>query len=202
MNTKLLWISVLGLIGGAASSQLPIPQAVPFYEITDLGVLPGDDASFAVDLNSIGQIICISERSILVGEDWLTKYETFLWFGGRATDIGTPPGHTDIVPVAINQRGRILVNSVDDVYSTFIWKDGSFIDLGSLPGSIASYGGGISNFDEVAGYSILSDDTAVPWIWDNGSLQQLVGGVGEAFDIDDYPTVFADGKTANGSRSI
>lgn len=70
---------------------------------TDLGVLPGDRTSLAVDVNDRGQVLGWSD-------DLRGQRRSVLWWLGGMTDLSIRGVPVDGEPIALNDRGDILVN--------------------------------------------------------------------------------------------
>ena len=83
-------------------------------EITDLGVLAGDDCSFASGINAKTQIV---GSSLSDGCTFDENSNAFLWESGVLYDLNAliPPGASLhlLLPIAINDRGEIAGNGSD-----------------------------------------------------------------------------------------
>ncbi|MEU8082197.1 hypothetical protein AB0B57_00975 [Micromonospora sp. NPDC049101] len=92
--------------------------------ITDLGVLPGDTDSEAVDVNEFGDVAITS-----FGPDYLTR--AVLWRNGHLLDLGTLGGENSVA-IGVNDRRQVLGTSepAGDMPHRFLWRDGTFTDLG------------------------------------------------------------------------
>ncbi|MCW3050912.1 MAG: extracellular repeat protein family [Chthonomonadales bacterium] len=118
-------------------------SAQTFYSILDLGVLPGDFASFANGLNDTGQVVGISQTAG-------GATHGFLYSGGSMTDIGSLGG--DTYANAINGAGNIVgsaFNPTTGAFQAFRTTPGGSLNaaalLGTFPtaGSMDSFGYGI-----------------------------------------------------------
>ncbi|CCH19197.1 HAF repeat-containing protein [Micromonospora lupini] len=92
--------------------------------LTDLGVLPGDTDSAAVDVNEFGDVAITS-----YGSDYLTR--AVLWRDGRLIDLGTLGGENSEA-IGVNDRGQVLGTSepAGEMPHRFLWRNGVFTDLG------------------------------------------------------------------------
>ncbi|HXJ90132.1 MAG TPA: hypothetical protein VMS18_25200 [Candidatus Binatia bacterium] len=171
--------------------------------VIDLGTLGGNGAS-ANAINDRGQIfggalntIPDPDSSFPFFVPGATQVHAVLWEHGKILDLGTLGG-TDSVVYQANNTGQAMGISFTDTVrhdSTglptthpFLWERGRMHDVGSLGGSL-SWGFGVNNRGEVAGFSLLDGDaTEHPILWRHGVLADLgtLGGDnGEAWWIND-----------------
>src|SRR5687768_4389733 len=100
--------------------------------LTDLGTLPGQTESFAIDINNRGDI---AGESGTFG----SPAHVVLWERGAIRDLGEFPRGSGAV-LAVNNRQQIVGYSENQVITRgFIWQDGAFTDLPSLPGDNGSF---------------------------------------------------------------
>jgi probable HAF family extracellular repeat protein len=149
--------------------------ATPVYNVTDLGVLPGDSESFAYDINNAGQV---------VGSD-------FLYSNGQLTRLSTA-----FEPFwDINDHGQYVkgdqsaINNAGQIAGEDPVTDQAYL----LTNGVRTYFGaykrplGINNSGEVVGSTMVSYVGPRPFLFSNGQMQILPGGstFGEAWAIND-----------------
>jgi uncharacterized membrane protein len=108
--------------------------------IVDLGVLPGDNDSTALAINSKGQVAGLS-HPLQNTFDPTFPYHAFFYDGGQMTAIPVP-GVVGSSAVAMNDSGEVVVSSYDATLGTagldetslrpFYYKDGQAFDLNTL----------------------------------------------------------------------
>jgi uncharacterized membrane protein len=97
---------------------------------TLLESLPGYQSSAGTDINSLGQVLGLSDcpvGSIGCGD----RIHATLWTNGLTIDIGVPMGFEMSVPIAINDSGQVLLRadtqrSNGSKFKAFLWYGGSF----------------------------------------------------------------------------
>ena len=136
--------------GRTAPAARTAPQR---YSLTDLGALPGDDFSYAADINDRGQAAGVSYSSRL-------PERAFLWETGKLTPLGTLGGAGSVAH-ALNNRGQVTgeSNPAPGIRRAFLWEAGRMTDLGTLDGR-RSRGYGINNEGEVVG---IRDQVHLLW---------------------------------------
>jgi probable HAF family extracellular repeat protein len=163
--------------------------------LTDLGALPGNNASVIFEMNASGEGAGASENGAtnpLVG---YPQIDGVVWKDGQIINLGTLGG-TDSMPFWINDQGQVVglaTNTIPDQLKlldvipslgtqthAFLWQDGHMSDLGTLggPDSGAMY---INNRSQVAGVSFtnatVNATTGIPiehpFLWQNGHMQDL-----------------------------
>lgn len=207
-NSAPVWISETGLIAGSSQNGLIDPDtAFPEFRavlwnqdrsIVDLGTL-GGNASFALAVNSRGQVVGVALNAIAEDPDLAsgiatfpaaTQARAFLWQKGLMQDLGTLGGN-DATAVAVNERGQIVGFSYtsttpnDDGGFTihpFLYENGTMRDLGSLGGTTAipgslGLGGGtrvLNESGQVIGTSSLpGTNLQHAFLWSNGKMIDL-----------------------------
>jgi uncharacterized repeat protein (TIGR01451 family) len=102
----------------------------------------------------------------------------FLWSAGQYVDLGTLPGGSESVAIAVNSYGQIAGNALTASGATHavVWRDGGIIDLGTLPGDTGSVAMNINDAGDVVGVSI-SGSTARPFRWSNGVMTEIGGSI-------------------------
>lgn len=122
------------------------------WTLQDLGVLPGDTSSLAIDINDRGEIVGVSNNPSGVGSGFLLTPATGMF---RLSSLG---GDTEAV--AINDAGDVAgfsTTSSGDVHAVR-WQSATnwtVEDLGSL-GGCCSQASGINNYGDVVGVSNVS----------------------------------------------
>ena len=157
------------------------------YRLIDLGTLPGDDQSLALDINNRGQVV---GRSGI----WDPGCETgecnaVLWEKGTVTDLGRRAGDDYSEARAINNQGEIvgLSGSSDSGNHAVLWDNGFITDLGMLPGDDSASASGINERGQIIGSGGGGSPGGVGFIaphavlWDNGTITDL-GIVATWFD--------------------
>jgi probable HAF family extracellular repeat protein len=181
----------------AVASGLVGSIAAQTYTITDLGTLTslGDTDSVANAINSSGVVVGISGKFDLSFGGFISKH-AFVWkptianaTTGSMTDIGGLPGFI------CNDRGTMVrldtsadgVNSSNEVVGTsptsansdclsgtqhaFVFGGGVFRDLGVIPSFTASFGNGINDAGQVAGF--VQDSVRIHAFFYDGSFHDL-----------------------------
>jgi probable HAF family extracellular repeat protein len=171
--------------------------------LTDLGVLPGGDASDAK---------WISDTELIAGEarngvldplvPGLLEVRAALWKDGEAIDLGTLGGNESSAS-SVNNGGEVVglaTNTIPDPFSflitqirAFLWHDGAMKDLGTLggPEAVAYF---VNERGQVAGDSFTNSTvnpstgfpTQDPFLWEQGTMLDLgtLGGTyGSSFGL-------------------
>jgi len=87
--------------------------------ITDLGTLPGREASEANDINDRGQVVGFSRTASY------SDHHAFLWENGEMTDLGALPGTDRSEASDINNRGQVVgygITASGDFHAV-LWTD-------------------------------------------------------------------------------
>jgi probable HAF family extracellular repeat protein len=149
-------------------------QAANLYRLTDLGVLPGQNFSFASAINEAGEV---------VGGSWSPPGQSraFLWTasGGMQDLDELPGGSVSSYASAINDAGQVV--GLSDTAAgprAFLWTSASGMqNLGTLPGIGVSLASDINNSGQVVG---TSDIDAFLWTNSSGMTPLLPGGPSSA----------------------
>lgn len=123
------------------------------YRITDLGTLPGHNYSYAIGINSLGQIVGVSENA----SDYNSR-RAFLWTKKAGMkDLGVLQGAAYSTATGINDLGQVVGNSGANA---FLWTaSGGMQDLGAI-GDVEA----INNSGQIVGF----DGRAFIWTKQNG----------------------------------
>jgi len=120
--------------------------------MTDLGLMAGDEESFARAINNNGQIVGTSENNVIFGSG---TYHGVTWIGGVLVALpdlgnGTSFAHD------INEAGLIAGHSVDPVPMrdrAVIWQGGSIFNAGATEPHSANRAYGINDLSHIAGFA-------------------------------------------------
>ncbi len=168
-------------------------RAASGYNVTDLGVLNGDQKSVAYALDGCGRIAGVS--ILLNQSDSTIPRRPVLWDDSRqpqptpspVTDMGTLGGD-NATASALNNFGVAAgysSNAAGDTQHAFIWHDdngnhlsdpGEMKDLGTLDGDSLSQAYGINDSGQVVGLSELNSQNGFAdhaFIWSNGTMQSI-----------------------------
>jgi probable HAF family extracellular repeat protein len=125
------------------------------------GVLAEIEASGVRQLNNRGEVIGVRE----LAPGGSVQQQAFLWRGGSATVLPTLPGVTRTWAYAINDRGDIVGNTIDDQVVPYdlhvvMWRGGRLIDLTrtGVPGDVSVIG--VSNNGVLAGNRLDPEDSS------------------------------------------
>lgn len=164
--------------------------------VTRVGPLPGDNVSFAFDLNNRQQAMGQSSNA----STGATRQ--FVWERGRFTILEGLAGQTHSIESIEMQNSGIVVGSDNLAGRAVIWQNGTVMDIGGLPGSSRNAGGAINDRGQVAGTSTLGDPNVFPqqvtaFIWKDGvatALPPLFTGVTESHvtSINNYGVVVGE----------
>ncbi len=178
--------------GGPASSDCFLYHAFQSQNgvPTDLGVLPGGDASTAAWISDTGLIAGQSRNGVV--DPLVPGYpetHAVLWQNGRIIDLGTLGGNESSA-FSVNSRGQVVgvaVNTIPDPFSflatqlrAFLWQNGSMQDLGTLGGP-EGWALFINERGQVAGLSLTNFTanpttgfpTQDPFLWEKGKMLDL-----------------------------
>lgn len=109
-----------------------------------------------------------------------------LWDRGAQIDLGIAPGSDATVPMAINNKGEVVVSGTTKRWEKtgehewwevkrsrgFIWRNGGFMDLGNLDGGNVEPAG-INDSAQVVGEALTSDGEPHAFIWQAGRMVDL-----------------------------
>jgi probable HAF family extracellular repeat protein len=148
--------------------------------LTDLGVLPGGNNSFAQWISSNGLIAGASENGAIDPVSGWPEVHAVLWKenGHVMVDLGTLPGGYESTPLGVNNRGQVVGGATDASSvvggRAFLWtEDQGLQDLGTLGAccALASY---INERGQIAGTSALCDTCNQDvFFWEHGNMQRI-----------------------------
>ena len=159
--------------------------------LTDLGVLPGGDASVAFWISDNGLIAEQATNGVVdpLLPDFL-ETRAVLWQDGKAIDLGTLGGN-ESGALSVNDRGQVVgfaTNTIPDPLSilaaqirAFLWQDGAMRDLGTLGTGNDSLAEFVNERGQVAGWAFTNattnpatgSPTTDPFLWEHGTIQDL-----------------------------
>ena len=135
------------------------------YTITDLGTLPGGNASYATAINNTGQVVGNSYKGHGTSQ-------AFLYSNGQMQGLGTLPGNTDSFATGINSAGQVVGNVgisslgvLQNISQAFLYSNGTMQGLGTLNGA-----SGINDAGQVVGSTSGSNHA---FLYSNGKMQDL-----------------------------
>jgi probable HAF family extracellular repeat protein len=175
-----LFLAVITVV--LVSSDCQVLQGVT-YSLTDLGFLPGANASLCNEVNEVGQVAGwsgFSPGGITHG---------FVWQNGTMTDIGDLPGGVDnSLASDINDLGQVAGESLTTTgLRGVLWQNGTMTDLGDLPGGEDfSSARAINNAGQIVGES-GGPSGGRGFIWQNGVMTDLgtfPGGTSNVIAVD------------------
>ena len=190
------------------------------YTVTDLGTLPGTQASFATGINDAGQVVggACNLVTVTPPPPWLPYFTVqnpcaFLYSGGTMQNLSTFPGAGETAAFAINNSGAVAVgpfSGFGDQYlggHALLYSGGTMQNLGPLlpgPGYFPnSYAQGINNSGQVVGWGNDMSGSELAFLSSGGTMQSLGTAPGwdwsAAFGINDNGQVVGwGGNTKNG----
>ena len=139
------------------------------YWVVDLGVLQGDNASYASGINNSGLVVGYST----VG-GYPYYYHPFVYSNGVLNNIALPSGRYSAIPTAINNSGQIIaqVHINGGYYDSFLYSNDSIQNLGSLGGD-STVALGINSNGQAVGWSQIGTGYQDAFLYSNGSMQDL-----------------------------
>jgi probable HAF family extracellular repeat protein len=157
------------------------------YRITDLGVLAGESASYAIFLNSSAQVTGCSDTSNTQNNYCSGGFtgDAFLWTSSRMQSLGTLSGDDYSVGAYVNDSSVVVGFSGDVQYGTahaFLWSEG----LGMIPLEPLKGGDGYSIADAMNAAGVIVGESAVT----NGDVHGVLWtGSGSNYKIHDIGTL-------------
>jgi probable HAF family extracellular repeat protein len=170
---------------------------MPWYTITDLGMLPGFTGSEVNSINNSGQA---------VGDAYTQEgnSQAFLFNNGTMTGLGTLPGGTGSFAYDINDSGQVVgfSRTASGPNHAALFSNGSVIDLGTLPGDNWSFAYSINDAGQAVGYSYqATNGRSHATLYSNGTvidLGTLQGGVSRAISINNSGQAVGSSTVADG----
>lgn len=163
---KCVLLLALGLAASAGTA--PAQE----YTVTDLGVLPGDTSSWAIFINSSGQVTGCLDTSTSQSDlcNFVDPGDAFVWSSANGMqNLGTLPGDDFSVGFFISDAGDVVGSSWNLQTQNghgFVWtQSGGMVDLGTLTGS-----GGYSAADAMTTAGVIVGESALS----NGDVDAVV----------------------------
>ncbi|HEY0662027.1 MAG TPA: hypothetical protein VGD21_11995 [Lysobacter sp.] len=205
-----------GLISGWAETAVHdttcvAPQVLQFRavvwgpkrdQIRELPPLKGDSSGAATAINDKGQVVGISgDCDVAVGR--FTAKHAVLWDKGRPIDLGNLGAEMWVTPMAITQRGDVIVGFAalpettdpdSPVLRAFIWTKATGMQrLAELPGDTSSQANGVNAFGHAVGTSCGAGGCRAV-LWKDGVVHDLndlvepdyAGHLEQGQDINDF----------------
>ena len=125
-------------------------ESMGYFDVVEVGVLPGDAISFATAINDNGDVIGTSELG--------NRKRGFLWTNGQLIDLGGLGGNT--VPMSINNSKEIVGRSDDQLGGghPFVYSSGKIRALAPEFGTVYS----INNAGVAVGKVGVSTNKGMP----------------------------------------
>ena len=160
--------AVLAIAAGLVAA-LWAPPAVA-QQIIDLGTLPGSTWSYALGVNSKGQVAGTANWDNGIAH-------AFLYSEGYLTDLGVLPGDDQSTATAINDLGEVVGGSGSadgSIQHAFFFSAGTMSTLWAVEGYPYSQATAINNIGQIAGFS-SNPDLAISQavLYDHGSVTLL-----------------------------
>jgi probable HAF family extracellular repeat protein len=161
--------------------------------VTDLGVLPGGDASEAVWISDNGLITGSATNGVVDPlVPVIQETRAVLWKDGKAIDLETLGGY-ESGATSVNDRGQVVgfaTNAIPEPLPfsflgtqirAFLWQDGAMRDLGTLGSGNDAFAEFVNERGQVAGWSFINATinpttglpTFEPFLWEHGTMQDL-----------------------------
>lgn len=159
--------------------------------MVDLGLLSGDEESFARAVNNSGLIVGTSESNVIFGSG---TYHAATWSGGVISALADLGAGTSFA-YDVNEAGQIVGHAQDPAISkdrAITWQGGSVFNLGATEPHQSNRAYGLSNDGKVAGFAwnLFTPNDSI--LYDQG--WKTIGGSGqfqnsEARDVNDAGVV-------------
>lgn len=156
--------------------------------LTELGFLPGANATYANSINNVGQVV---GSSGLLG----SSSSAFVWQDGIMSSLGTPPasictGCYYTTANDINDQGQVVGGLASWSYQGFVWANGTLIDT-IAPSYLINDADAINNAGQVIVTGLAR--WSIAFVWNNGTLT----GLAEPLDVTTIGFINAKAKDIN-----
>jgi probable HAF family extracellular repeat protein len=220
IGSEVNWISANGLMVGIADNgqQDPLTGLPQIHGVlwkggtlTDLGALFGGYDTWALSVNSRGEIVgeaynTIPDPSSMFGYGYQSR--AFYWNNGVVQDLGTLGAGNDAAAGLINERGQVIgvsytsstPNAMCADFSLFTLTTSSFLwdrkngmkDIGGLGGT-CTLANDLNNQGQIVGGSSLAGDTVMhAFVWNAAT------GITDLVDPSDSSLSFAEAENSHG----
>jgi probable HAF family extracellular repeat protein len=162
MGTREYLIAIFCLVWSMGAPEAGATLA-PAYQVTGLGVLPGDTSSIAYGINDHGVIVGSSSDS-----GGASTIAGFKWESGGMTDLGLYAGHTAVRPWDVNDQGNVTGRATGGPGgSNFgVFHDGNGWQLAGSVGGTRGNGFGINASNQMVGNMRLpTGDFSRAYVW-------------------------------------
>lgn len=173
------WSTIAGCT--APSSGAPCRRAYVWQDgvMTDLGVLPGDEDSFARAINDAGFIVGSSESNITPGTG---DYHGVTWTGGVISPL-PDLGNGESFVHDVNEAGVVAGWAFDPTVNkdrAVTWSDGSIRNIGKAESHESNRAQGINDAGDVVGFAfnLFQPNDSILY---SGSSWSTIGGTGGQF---------------------
>ncbi len=164
-------------------------------QMTDLGVLPGFDDSYAQSINITRQIV---GRTVTANG---LSSRAFAWVSGNRTDLGTLGGESARAYGINGSRHAVgTAQQSDGQWRAFVWRNNVMTSLGTLPGHTASAALSISDSGLITGWSEDGEGNRIAVYWTNDQIVEIgtLGGLhAEATSANRNGVIVGHGDTGN-----
>jgi len=144
--------------------------------VHDLGTLPGDDYSIAIDLNNFGVVVGDSFTAADATTNFFGGHHAVAWHDGHIRLLPSlPGGGPDDIAYAVNDEGQVVGQSGPDdahVHAALWASHADVTDLGTLGGD-ASFAIGLNRKGQIVGGAQNADGNFRAFLWENGSMSNL-----------------------------
>jgi probable HAF family extracellular repeat protein len=160
-------INEIGQVVGSSYNETNVNHAILWEDgnMTDLGVLPGEERSAAYDINENG-VVCGASSHTLNQYPFPTFTTACVWDGEEIIEIDKLPGYTrNNAAGGINNQDQVVGYSSDNGNNphAFIWEDGELTDLNDLlpsgSGWVLKTAADINDDGEIIGYGKINGET-------------------------------------------